>query len=947
MKRWLRAVALVLAMFFTSDVPALAIDLNWSGGRADLALQVASPCTLLVSRSARESWPPEWRLTWVAEQPNGSPPGFGAGIGSDPSCGAPDSVSIDDLLGNVVALPRCSSSLGLSSIAYVMRCPAGLRARVELATMDSSGNALLPAALRPFVTVNGGTPQSYPPILSSARLSRNGSQLKLTCRGVHLDGVRAIELRSRRGLQAFHFAAGTQQEALLEATGTEAVPLPAGDVLITDALGRTSALWIAGEVLSAPVAPKILVRFEPGTVDPPVGSEGGGISNLASSSDLLAALRSSGVTAVSRLFPAFRHGDVHSVNSLGEPVQLEDLADIYVAELSPGLDPRHAAALLGANRNVHWATVEVGGYSRLGCPSGPDDPLYSLQWSLHTGATGCGSVIPSPFAAVNAPSAWCSTIGSSVQIGFLDTGIDITHEDLPNAVLGPTYVTGTGTSMDDDNYRHGTAVASIAAAVFNNTLGISGVAPDAIPIAIKVSSNGSVMDQPSWQAMAIEYCRTHNIPIISSAIGLPDISWKTALKDACLDAFYSGNMMLAAIGNNNDATKIYPAALTNRVYAVGAVWMDFNRWQDQNISTLNGFAGSNFGPWIDICAPGGHVVDAAEFGPNGYYTTTGCVPLTGFGWGFGGTSSAAPVVAGVAALVKSVAPSLMGEDLEQVLNLTARDVVLPPATFGWDADTGWGVVRADSAVALVSPPNTIRQGSLGLQGNYGGLVIADSGSVLLSRSFQNVPGLPNGTYSYRRYRMRGTAHLASGWSVLRRLWVRNSGSMGWRDSSSVFDYDEEVRWGRVVPGSVGGDSAVFETFVDRIPSAPGSKWWPSPPESARVGFTAIGIGALVGVSASGSPITLSARSYPNPAFGQVILAFSLPVLGRVRITLHDITGRVVATLADNVMVAGEHEIHWMPGQSAGHRVEPGMYFARVECGGRVATTRVVVMGRSR
>jgi hypothetical protein len=56
---------------------------------------------------------------------------------------------------------------------------------------------------------------------------------------------------------------------------------------------------------------------------------------------------------------------------------------------------------------------------------------------------------------------------------------------------------------------------------------------------------------------------------------------------------------------------------------------------------------------------------------------------------------------------------------------------------------------------------------------------------------------------------------------------------------------------------------------------------------------------------------------------------------------------VVATLADRDMVAGDHELGWVARQSAGRNVEPGVYFARVECAGRVATTRFVVIGRSR
>jgi hypothetical protein len=74
MSKCLRATPLVLVIAVGSAAPAVATSLHWSGGSTDLALQAAAPCTLLVTRSPGESWPPEWHLIWVAEQAGGSPP---------------------------------------------------------------------------------------------------------------------------------------------------------------------------------------------------------------------------------------------------------------------------------------------------------------------------------------------------------------------------------------------------------------------------------------------------------------------------------------------------------------------------------------------------------------------------------------------------------------------------------------------------------------------------------------------------------------------------------------------------------------------------------------------------------------------------------------------------------------------------------------------------------
>jgi hypothetical protein len=82
-------------------------------------------------------------------------------------------------------------------------------------------------------------------------------------------------------------------------------------------------------------------------------------------------------------------------------------------------------------------------------------------------------------------------------------------------------------------------------------------------------------------------------------------------------------------------------------------------------------------------------------------------------------SAAAPAVAGVAGWLKMLEPSLTGEDLARVMSLTARDLGEP----GFDPMFGYGLIRADSAAAYVSPAGwrhrLLRQGWLGLdEGRY-------------------------------------------------------------------------------------------------------------------------------------------------------------------------------------------------------------------------------------
>jgi subtilisin family serine protease len=112
-----------------------------------------------------------------------------------------------------------------------------------------------------------------------------------------------------------------------------------------------------------------------------------------------------------------------------------------------------------------------------------NDPGFSRQWAL---------------ARIGAAEAWPATTGAGVTIGIVDTGIDLTHEDLAGKVVAHTNCVGSagdplrcrGSAQDD--HGHGTHVAGIAAAWAGNGKGVAGVAPDAQLVVAKVlDSEGS------------------------------------------------------------------------------------------------------------------------------------------------------------------------------------------------------------------------------------------------------------------------------------------------------------------------------------------------------------------------------------------------------------------------------------------------------------------------
>jgi len=668
-------------------------------------------------------------------------------------------------------------------------------------------------------------------------------------------------------------------------------------------------------------------------------------SDQYSTPSLRDSLLAAGVTRLERLLPWFNRSSVHSTNPIGEPVTLDDLSDIYIAHLAAPVDIAPLVSRISKLPDVHYACDDRPERATLFTPN---DTYYqdNQQWTLQTiGHPICLSG-PIPDTDINAHTAWDLTRGDpSVRVAILDTGLDDTHTDLASAFIDTSFVPNT-TGFDDDVVRHGTAVAGIIAATGNNARGIAGIAWGATVGAFKVLDSGGE-GPPSHPARAIDYARQKGYPIINASVGFVDPDFDPHPEDAgsrkflntmCLNAFKAGHLIVASIGNFSDATKLYPAAFSKRVCAVGAVWLDGVRWQDVRITdNPNHRDGSNYGSWIDLSAPGGQMVITTKAGPNGYYDLSECKSHLGqLGYmAFGQTSGAAAIVSGVAALLKSARPQLLGEDIQQILNRTAKDVFEFPASAGYDTLTGHGIVRAREALDFVSPPRQVFQGLIS------NLAVLDS-SELITRTFLNVPSLPiDGPYLCRRYRLQGEMPIPFAPPEFPDTWARASGTVGVKDTAT-YDYDEEVNWAE---GGVTFDfMARFTTYVYRIPGMSGSGWFPAPASEARIAFTAIGASpTYAGVPERGGTRLVTVQ--PNPVVGSARCVFELPLRARVQASVHDLAGRTVATLANGFYEAGRHELEWNIGDSE-RRLASGVYFVRVEAAGVVSTRKVVLLGRS-
>ena len=307
----------------------------------------------------------------------------------------------------------------------------------------------------------------------------------------------------------------------------------------------------------------------------------------------------------------------------------------------------------------------------------PDDSYVDTQWALDT---------------INAYEAWDITRGDhDVVVAVLDTGIDWAHPDIAaniwndtNGYHGYNFIADNNLPMDDNinayddsgtwlpnQYTyHGTHVAGVVGAVINNAIGVAGMAQVRL-MAVKVM-NDSGEGTDATVASGIYYAVDHNAQIITMSLGVDGAS--TALRNAVDYASRQGCVMVAAAGNSGSSFVSYPAAYP-QVIAVGAT------------DSTDGLASfSNYGLNLDIMAPGVSIYSTRGGGASYQYLS--------------GTSTAAPYVAGTAALMLSINPALTPIDIGDFLNSTARDI----SRTGYDTMTGWGIVDAFEAVESVANP---------------------------------------------------------------------------------------------------------------------------------------------------------------------------------------------------------------------------------------------------
>jgi hypothetical protein len=324
----------------------------------------------------------------------------------------------------------------------------------------------------------------------------------------------------------------------------------------------------------------------------------------------------------------------------------------------------------------------------------PNDPNQSLQWALRT---------------VNATQAWDIVRGDTTRqviIAIDDTGVYYNHPDLRNNIWinsaedlnhngifdagDINYEDDDGNSFIDDVVGwdlgandnipeeeepvHGTHVAGCASEVTNNGIGGAGLGYAAKIMCVKVANTAGQLTM-GFQGMI--YAADNGADIINLSWGSPSSS--SYGLNVCNYAHEVGCFIAAAAGNDDVWTppyNNYPSVYAS-TFAVAS---------SDNQDHMSSF--SNWGAWVDVSAPGSDIY--STYGPDGYNTVSG-------------TSMAAPIVAGLAALLKAQNPNWTPDQIAARIQATSTNIdSLNPTHIGM---IGTGRIDAHAALAFGRYPN--------------------------------------------------------------------------------------------------------------------------------------------------------------------------------------------------------------------------------------------------
>ena len=348
----------------------------------------------------------------------------------------------------------------------------------------------------------------------------------------------------------------------------------------------------------------------------------------------------------------------------------------------------------------------------------PSDTLFSKQWHLYN--EGTDSALTGS-DSTHVAEAWDvlrqikgELGGSNVKLAIIDDGFDLDHEDLQGRFLpGHDFVDGDDNPVPGSHAteldKHGTSVSGVAAGATDNGKGIAGACPNCQIIPIRMGT--TTVDAIAMESF--EWAFDAGADIISNSWGPTDSSadMNQPLKDLVTNMTTTGRnglgiVILFAAGNSSLSVSDNVFVGNPNVITIGATNADGKK-----------ASYSNYGPALDFTASscdieggdgwqGGNTIDGIwttdNMGSSGYNlggNENNGDSAGNYTNGFGGTSSACPLVAGVTGLVMSANPNLTKEQIYEIFKETS-DKVGGEAydANGFNQNYGYGRINACKAV---------------------------------------------------------------------------------------------------------------------------------------------------------------------------------------------------------------------------------------------------------
>jgi subtilisin family serine protease len=393
---------------------------------------------------------------------------------------------------------------------------------------------------------------------------------------------------------------------------------------------------------------------------------------------------------------------------LKKRIGIEELERVFIMHVSTPTDLEALARRLEQDPTVEYAEPQY----IVPINKAPNDQYYNgpqyQQYQL---------------SLVKADSAWGISIGdSSVVIGMIDTGVDWDHPDLAASIWTNTKeITGNGIDDDGDGYiddihgwdfvkgitsvypgedgnipdnnpmdfnGHGTHTAGIAGATTNNGIGIASLSWGAKIIPLRVGwhdADGNGYGLSTWMGDAFIYAANNGASVTNLSMGT-----SKAVLEGALYAYKNGVVICNAAGNTGSD---FVSLLGAQPWALAVAATNSN---DSKASY------SSYGNAIDICAPGGDLASGNGKGilstivnPSSFYGSANYIE-------FEGTSMASPMVAALAALVKSKNPAWTPAQIMFQICGTADNI--SGKNSGYGGKLGYGRINAYRALTETPPP---------------------------------------------------------------------------------------------------------------------------------------------------------------------------------------------------------------------------------------------------